>query len=55
MQIQVKLDPSINDLIVTVGLVNALTEIAMKVDPAQARALRKAIGYRLKRMKQVRT
>jgi hypothetical protein len=55
MQIKIKLDPGMNDLVVTVGLVNALTEIAMKADPAQARALRKAIGYRLKRMKQVST
>ena len=53
MQIQIKIDPSVNDLMVTVGLVNALTDLAAKANPVQARALRKSIGYRLKRMKQV--
>jgi len=55
MQIKIKVDPNVNDLMVIVGMINALTELAAKVNPDQAMALRKDVGYRLKRMAEVTT
>jgi hypothetical protein len=44
-----------DDLLVLAQLADQLTALASLSAPAEARAIRKSIGYRLKRMKSVRS
>jgi hypothetical protein len=53
MQIQIKVDPAVNDLLLLAALVDQLTNVAAVSDPERAQALRRDIMARLKRMKQV--
>lgn len=54
MQITVKFEPQINDMVMIALLVDQLTNLAMKVDPMTAKTVRKEVGYRLKRLKAVK-
>ncbi len=53
MQIEIKVDPAVNDLLLLAALVDQLTNVAAVSDPERAQALRRDIMARLKRMKQV--
>lgn len=53
MQIEIKVDPAVNDLLLLAALVDQLTNVAAASDPERSQALRRDIMARLKRMKQV--
>jgi hypothetical protein len=53
MEVKLKIDPAVNDLLLVASLVDQLSSVAAAVDPEKAQALRRDIMTRLKRMKQV--
>lgn len=53
MRLTIQFKPQINDLVLISLLVDQLTELALKSDPATAKSIRREIGYRLKRLKTV--
>lgn len=53
MQIQIKIDPAVDDLLLIASLVDQLSNMAAVSDPEKAQALRKDIMARLKRLKKV--
>lgn len=53
MQIKIKIDPALDDLLLVANLIDQLANLASEMDPPRAQALRRDIMARLKRMKQV--
>lgn len=55
MEIKVKVEPALDDLITVATLVKSLAEIAAQSDPVTAESIKRSILYRLTRMKKVTT
>jgi hypothetical protein len=53
MEVKLKIDPAVNDLLLVASLVDQLSNLAAALDPEKAQALRRDILNRLKRMKRV--
>lgn len=53
MQLTIKFEPQIHDVVMIAHLADQLTQLATTVDPAAARQIRRELGYRLKRLKSV--
>lgn len=53
MQLTIKFEPQINDVVMIAHLADQLTNLAAAVDPAAAHQFRRQLGYRLKRLKSV--
>ena len=53
MQIAIKFEPQINDVVMIAHLADQLTNLASTVDPSVAHQFRRELGYRLKRLKTV--
>jgi len=53
MQLTIKFEPQINDVVMIAHLADQLTNLAATVDPEAAHQFRRELGYRLKRLKSV--
>jgi hypothetical protein len=53
MQLTIKFEPQINDVVMIALVADQLANLAATVDPDAAHQFRRELGYRLKRLKSV--